>query len=131
MPADGGREIATLAAALAELSIQLGTKQSLLENTVESIRDAIVAVDAHGVIVVANAAARRLLDVDRGFDGLRGKRKFACFLADGVTPLSIPDSPLARALGGESVDDFELVVQSGSGARVNIVANARAAPRPR
>src|SRR4029079_17176295 len=77
------------------------------------------------VIVVANAAARRLLDVDRGFDSLMGTRKFACFLADGVTPLSIPDSPLARALRGESVDDFELVVESGSGARVNIVANAR------
>ena len=125
MPGDGGREIATLAAALAELSTQLGTKQDLLENTVESIRDAVVAVDAHGVVVVANAAARRLLGVDSGFDTLAGKRTFACFLADGVTPLPIPDSALARALRGESVDDFELVVESGSGARFNMVANAR------
>jgi PAS domain S-box-containing protein len=125
MPADGGREIATLAAALAELSTQLGTKQNLLENTVESIRDAVVVADENAVVVVANAAARRLLDVDRGFDSLTGKRTFACFLADGVTPLPIPASPLARALRGENVDDFDLVLQSGSGARVNIVANAR------
>ncbi len=104
---------------------QLGTKQNLLENTVESIRDAVIAVDEHGVVVVANAAARRLLDVDRGFDTLMGKRTFVCFFADGVTPLPIPDSALARALRGESVDDFELVVQSGAGARVNMVANAR------
>jgi len=125
MPAEGGREIVTLAAALAELSSQLGTKQNLLENTVESIRDAVVAVDERAVVVVANAAARRLLGVDRGFDSLAGTRTFACFLADGVAPLPIPDSPLARALRGESVDDFELVVESGSGARFDIVANAR------
>jgi len=125
MPSEGGREIATLAAALAELSTQLGAKQNLPENTVESIRDAVVVVDEHGVIVIANAAARRLLDVDRGFDTLMGKRTFVCYLADGVTPLPIPDSALARALRGESVDDFELVVESGHGARVNMVANAR------
>ena len=125
MPAEGGREIATLAAALTAFSTQLGAKQNLLENTVESIRDAVVVVDEHGVVVVANAAARRLLDVYSGFDSLAGKRKFACFLADGVTPLPIPDSPLARAMDGESVDDFELVVETGSGTRVSIVANAR------
>jgi PAS domain S-box-containing protein len=125
MPSEGGREFASLATALAGLSTQLGTKQNLLENTVESIRDAVIVVDEHGVVVVANAAARRLLDIDRGFDTLMGKRTFVCYLADGVTPLPIPDSALARALRGESVDDFELVVESGPGARVNMVANAR------
>jgi PAS domain S-box-containing protein len=125
MPSGGGREIAGLAAALAGLSSQLGTKHNPLENTLESIRDAVIVVDEHAVVVIANAAARRLLDVFSGFDSLAGKRTFACFLADGVTPLPVPDSPLARALRGESVDDFELVVESGSGARVNIVANAR------
>jgi PAS domain S-box-containing protein len=125
MPADGGLEFARLATALEGLSTQLGAKQNLLENTVESIRDAVIVVDEHGIVVVANAAARRLLDIDRGFDSLMGKRTFACFLADGVTPLPIPDSALALALRGESVDDFELVVESRSGARVNIVANAR------
>jgi PAS domain S-box-containing protein len=109
-----------------ELSAQLGTRQDLLENTVESIRDAVIVVDEHAVVVVANAAARRLLGVDRGFNSLTGPRKFTCFLTDGVTPLPIPDSPLARALRGENVDDFELVVQSGQpGARASMVANAR------
>ena len=117
---------ATMNAAFAELSSQLGTKQNLLENTVESIRDCVVVVDEGAVVVVANAAARRLLGVDRGFDSLTGVRKFACFLSDGVTPLSIPDSPLARALRGESIDDFELVVQAGQcGANACFVANAR------
>ena len=109
--------MATLTAAFAELSAQLGTKQNLLENTVESIRDCVVVADENAVVVVANAAARRLLGVDRGFDSLTGVRKFACFLSDGITPLPIPDSPLARALRGENVDDFELVVQRRSGSR--------------
>ena len=126
MPSDGGPEIAALAGALGELSHQLGTRQNLLENTVESIRDAVIVVDEHAVVVVANAAARRLLGIDRGFDSLTGPRKFACFLADGVTLLPIPDSPLARALRGENVDDFELVVQADApAAPVLIVANAR------
>ena len=111
MPSEGRGEVATLTAAFAELSSQLGTKQNLLENTVESIRDCVVVVDENAVVVVANAAARRLLGVDRGFDSLTGVRKFACFLSDGVTTLPIADSPLARALRGENVDDFELVVQ--------------------
>ena len=103
--------MAPLSAAFAELSGQLGIRQNLLENTVESIRDCVVVADENAVVVVANAAARRLLGVDRGFDSLTGVRKFACFLSDGTTPLPIPDSPLARALRGENVDDFELVVQ--------------------
>ena len=126
MPSGGCQEMAMLTAAFAELSGQLGTKRNLLENTVESIRDCVVVADENAVVVVANAAARRLLSVDRGFDSLRGVRKFACFHSDGTTPLSIPDSPLARALRGENVDDFELVVQPGqSDARAYIVANAR------
>ena len=126
VPSDGGREIAILAAAFAELSTQLGTKQNLLENTVESIRDCVVVTDETGVVVVANAAARRLLGVDPGFNSMTGTRRFGCFLADGETPLPIPNSPLARALRGENVDDFELVVQSEQpGASVYFVANAR------
>ncbi|WP_249165186.1 PAS domain-containing sensor histidine kinase [Bradyrhizobium sp. AUGA SZCCT0431] len=126
MPSEGSREMAPLSAAFAELSGQLGARPNLLENTVESIRDCVVVADENAVVVVANGAARQLLGVDRGFDSLTGVRKFACFLSDGTTPLPIPDSPLARALRGEHVDDFELMVQSeGSCAKAHIVANAR------
>jgi len=126
MPGEGGREVAMLAAALTELSSQFGARQNLLENTVESIRDSVVVVDENAVVVVANAAARRLLGADRGFDSLAGVRKFACFLSDGTTPLPIRDSPLARALRGENVDNFELAVQiERCGANAHFVANAR------
>ncbi|MET3838520.1 PAS domain S-box protein [Bradyrhizobium sp. OAE829] len=126
MPAEASWEMAPLSAAFAELSDQLGVRPNLLENTVESIRDCVVVADENAVVVVANGAARQLLGVDRGFDSLTGVRKFACFLSDGTTPLPIPDSPLARALRGEHVDDFELIVQpEGACAKAFIIANAR------
>jgi PAS domain S-box-containing protein len=126
MPANGGREIGILAAAFVEMSTQLGTKQKLLENTVESIRDSVLVADENGKIVVANAAARQLLGVDLGFSSTTGTRTFTCYLADGVTRLAASDSPLVRAMRGEVVDDLELVVQPMEpAARVTIVANAR------
>ncbi|MEH2570389.1 PAS domain S-box protein [Bradyrhizobium sp. AZCC 2289] len=126
IPTDGCGEIDGLAAAFAELTTQFGTKRDLLEKTVESIRDSVVVADENGVVVVANAAARRLLGVAPGFNSLTGTRTFACFLADDVTPMPIPDSPLARALRGENVDDFELAVQpEAPAARAYIVTNAR------
>ena len=125
VPSKGGREIAILAASFAEMTTQLGRKQKLLENTVESIRDSVIVADENGNVVVANAAARRLLCVYPGFSSTTAPRKFACFLADAVTPLPLSSSPLARALRGEDVDDLEIVVQPEQpDAPVHIVANA-------
>lgn len=118
--------ITGLAVALGGMATQLRTKQDLLENTVESIRDSVIVADERGVIVVANAAARRLLGVAPGFNSLTDPRNFACFFADDVTPMPVPASPLARALRGENVDDCELAVQpERPGERAYIVANAR------
>ena len=125
MPSRGGREIAILAASFAEMTTELGRRQKLLENTVESIRDCVLVADEDGIIVVANAAARRLLGVGPGFSSTTGARTFSCFFDDSVTPLPISSSPLALALRGESVDEVELVVQLKQGARIHIVASAR------
>ena len=126
MPTKGGREIAILAASFAEMTTQLGRKQKLLENTVESIRDSVIVADENGNVVVANAAARRQLRVAPGFKSMTAPRKFACFFADAVTPLPLSSSPLARALRGENVDDLEIVVQPEQpAAKVHVVANAR------
>ena len=126
MPRDGDREIARLAAALAEMSAQLGTKRDLLESTVENIRDSIVVIDENSVVVIANGAARRLLGVEPGFNDITWTRKFHCFFADGTTPLPKADSSLVRALSGESIDDFELVVlPEHASEKVHLVANAR------
>ncbi|MHC2438335.1 hybrid sensor histidine kinase/response regulator [Bradyrhizobium sp. USDA 4451] len=124
--ADGNPEAARLAATLAELSAQLGSRQILLEKTIESIRDPVVVVEQHGVVVIANAAARRLYKVEPGFDTLTGVRSFQNYYADGTTVMPISDTPVARALRGDDVDDFELIVRPLSpDPELCIVANAR------
>jgi len=126
MPWKGGREISILAATFTDMTTELGRRQKLLENTVESIRDSVLVADENGNIVVANAAARRLLGVGPGFSSVGGTRKFSYFFADAVTPLPVSSSPLALALHGENVDELELVVQlEQPTARIHVMANAR------
>src|SRR5216683_2869633 len=123
MPSDGGREISALSATFAEMATQIRAKQSLLENTIESIGDPVLVADERGQIVVANAAAKRLLQIVPGA-GVRGK--FSYFYPDGVTPMPASRLALVRALGGESVDDQELfVVPEAPCVPAYVVANAR------
>ncbi|HEX7922706.1 MAG TPA: PAS domain S-box protein, partial [Bradyrhizobium sp.] len=122
----GDGEAAQLAATLAELSAQLGSRQHLLEKTVESIRDPVVVADEHRMIVIVNAAARRLYHVEPGFDILTGVRTFQNYYADGTTVMPIAETPMARALRGEDIDDCELIVKPlGPEPAVCLVANAR------
>ncbi len=126
MVVGGNDETAQLSATLAELSAQLGSRQHLLEKTVESIRDPVVVADEHGMVVIVNAAARRLYGVEPGFDTISGVRRFQNYYADGTTVMPIPDTPMARALRGHDVDDFELIVKpDGPEPAVYLVANAR------
>jgi PAS domain S-box-containing protein len=123
MPSDGGREISALSATFAEMATQIRTKQALLENTIESIGDSVLVADERGQVVVANAAAKRLLDVVPG-GGMT--RTFSYFYPDGVTPMPASSLALVRALGGESVDDQEfIVVPEAPCVAANIIANAR------
>ncbi len=124
MPLGGNQE--TARGALDELSARLGTRQSLLEKTVESIRDPVVVVDHCGAIVIINAAARRLLGVEPGFNILTGAQAFRCQYADDETAMPISELPLARALRGEQVDDLELIVKPRPDEQgVRLLANAR------
>jgi PAS domain S-box-containing protein len=123
MPSDGGREISALSATFAEMATQIRAKQSLLENTIESIGDSVLVADERGQIVVANAAAKRLLQI---VPGAGMTKKFSYFYPDGVTPLPASSLALVRALGGESVDDQEfIVVPEAPCVPAYVVANAR------
>ena len=126
LPSGGGAEIRILAEEFAGMASELRAKQAMLENTIASIGDPVIVADERGQIVVANAAAQRLLGIDPGADPARAIRKFSYFHPDGVTPLPLSSSALARALRGESVDDQEFIVRSeASRVPAYIVANAR------
>jgi PAS domain S-box-containing protein len=124
VPAGGCREIADLAAAFTDMSTRLGTRVALLELTLQSISDPVLVVDAQGKIVIANAAAKRLLGVDLSI--VVRSNPFRYFLPDGVTRALPEDSPLARALHGEDVDDVEYIAEAkATGVRENIAVTAR------
>jgi PAS domain S-box-containing protein len=126
MPSEGGREIGVLSATFAEMATQIGTKQALLENTIESISDSVLVADERGQIVIANAAAKRLLGIDPGSGTIKATRKLSYFYPDGITHMPVSSSALSRALRGESVDDLEFVVQpETSCVPTYLVANAR------
>jgi PAS domain S-box-containing protein len=124
VPAGGCREITDLAAAFTDMSTRLGTRVALLELTLQSISDPVLVVDAQGKIVIANAAAKRLLGVDLSI--VVRSNPFRYFLPDGVTRALPEDSPLARALHGEDVDDVEYIAEAkATGVRENIAVTAR------
>ena len=126
LPSGGGAEIRILAEEFAGMATELRAKQALLENTIASIGDPVLVADERGQIVVANAAAQHLLEIDPGADPAKTVRKFSYFYPDGVTPLPLWSSALARALRGESVDDLEFIVQpEGTSVPAYMVANAR------
>jgi PAS domain S-box-containing protein len=123
MPSNGGREIRALSATFAEMATQIRTKQALLENTIESIGDSVLVADERGKIVLANAAAKGLLEI---VPGTGTTRTLHYFHPDGVTPLPASNLALVRALDGESVDDQEfIIVPEAPGVAANIIANAR------
>lgn len=126
LPSGGGGEIGVLSNAFASMATELKAKQALLENTIASISDPVLVADEHGRIVIANAAARRLLEIDPGANPAKAARQFNYFYPDGVTPLPRSSSALARALRGESVDDLEFIVQPEAPCvPAYFVANAR------
>ena len=126
LPSGGGAEIRILSEAFAGMATELRAKQALLENTIASIGDPVLVTDESGRIVIANAAAQRLLEKVPGADPAEALRRLSFFYPDGVTPLPAASSVLARALRGESVDDMEFVVQpEAPHVQAYIVANAR------
>jgi PAS domain S-box-containing protein len=114
----------TLATVLAQSFSKPLRRQALLEHAVQSISDPVLVVDANGTIVIANAAAKRLLGVDLSI--IVRSNPFRYFLPDGVTRALPEESPLARALHGEDVDDVEYIAEAkATGVRENIAVTAR------
>ena len=91
MPTQGVGEITKLATAFAGMAARLRTRQALFEHTVQSISDPLLVIDANGKIVIANAAARRLMGVDLSIT--TRSNPFRYFLADGVTRALPEDLP--------------------------------------
>lgn len=83
-----------------------------LEPILQTVSDGIVVVDHHGVFLVFNEAAERILGVglmDASQD--EWSEAYGLFLPDRVTPYPSEQLPLARAAKGEAVRDAEIHVR--------------------
>ena len=92
-------------------------QQTLLEAVVSELPLALLACDAAGNITHYNRAAAELFRIESRkaaatATGSSDPQPLAAdiFLADGVTPVTGDNLPLARALRGEIIDHLELVV---------------------
>jgi PAS domain S-box-containing protein len=98
-----------------DMAAALLQNQTLLEAVIAELPAALLACDAVGHITHYNRAAADLLSIPgtaaAGLESAgRQPRAAEVYLADGVTPLSWEDQPLARALRGETITNTELVV---------------------
>jgi len=130
-PAEGQPRL--VVAQVQDMAERLGLQKSLEEHrgftaaVLENLDSGIVACDDQGTLTVLNRAGRRMLP---GYDTATGpegwSEHFGVYRPDGVTPLSMEELPLYRALHGEGVRDCELVIAPGGGKPRTVTVNGQA-----
>jgi hypothetical protein len=90
-------------------------QQTLLEAVITDLPVALLACDVAGQITHYNRAAADLHCIHTQEPSAQGSPEphllaAEVYLADGVTPVSEADHPLARALRGETISNLELVI---------------------
>ncbi|GAC1312831.1 MAG: hypothetical protein NVSMB16_09680 [Acidimicrobiales bacterium] len=104
--------------AQAQAEEALNAERKFLQAVLDSLEEGIVACDAEGTLTPFNPATERLHGLP--LEGLAPEswaHHYDLYAADGVTPLSLEDVPLFRALHDRTVDNDEIVVAPRQGAR--------------
>ena len=98
-------------------------RNQVLENILDSISDAVVAIDGKGDYLVFNASAKRLFGPPvRGSALDRRSEKYGLFLPDRVSPFPDEELPMARALSGMHADDVEIFVSGSNAASEHLIS---------
>jgi signal transduction histidine kinase/ActR/RegA family two-component response regulator len=98
----------------------------ILTATITSMADAVLVTGDDGRVIVANPAAKSLFGDRPDVGSEDWTRDYGRFLADGVTPFPLLETPIARAARGESVDNVEIVLcPPGSEKNIHLIANGR------
>jgi PAS domain S-box-containing protein len=90
---------------------KLRQSTSVLESTFASMAEAVLVVDSEEQIVLANAAAERLLQYRPGMTIAQFSIQNVKYRPDGLTPLLPDERLIARALRGEQFNGLEIVVR--------------------
>jgi PAS domain S-box-containing protein len=83
----------------------------VLDNTINSMIDAVLVGDRNATIVLCNPAAQRVMNISVGMNTRQWTHAQEIFMADGVTPMPLEQRPLMRAVRGESFENYELTVR--------------------
>lgn len=90
----------------------------------DSMADGVVACDENGVLVLFNRTAREWHGLDpMGLSKEEWARHYDLYRADGTTPLSTEEIPLAMAFNGETVKDAGMAIVVGDQPPRFILAN--------
>lgn len=90
---------------------ELRQQASILRLVLDSMADGVAVVDDRGELVLQNPAADRMLGPAAAPAAAEARAEAAMYLPDQVTALPASEHPLARALQGEPVDQFEIFVR--------------------
>ena len=82
----------------------------ILDNTITSMSDAVLVADESGTILLSNPAARRVLGIASGMTADIWSQAYEIFLGNGTTALPWQEGPLMRAVRGEMVANFDVIV---------------------
>jgi signal transduction histidine kinase/ActR/RegA family two-component response regulator len=97
-----------------------------LDATIASMADAVLVADENGQIILANPAANAMFGEIQSVGSKDWKRRNPILLPDGVTLFPTGETPMARAIRGESVDNLEIVLHRLSTlTTIHLIANGR------
>jgi len=133
IPDDARGEIGVLARAFARMANEVRAQTAavrhnaeILDKTFASMADAVLVISKDGNTLLANPAAERLLRGQTGLGLDAWRAGFRRFHGDSITPMKIEDTPISRAMRGESVDAQDIVVvANGETKPQHLVASSR------
>jgi two-component system cell cycle sensor histidine kinase/response regulator CckA len=103
----------------------LHSEREMLTRILDAASEAVIACDSNGVLTYFNPAARSLSPVPPIGQGLETwEQRYTMLRADGRTPMPLSETPLFRALRGETVLRAELVTAPSEGTPRRFLANA-------
>src|ERR1700712_1062965 len=94
---------------------ELRHSNEVLQNTFNSVAEAVLVLDTKGEILLANEAAAKMLNFRQGMTVREVRRMSVGYRADGITRLTVEEMPASRVLRGEPFDEQEIIIRPTEG----------------
>ena len=133
VPTHASHELGVLARAFEHMAAEVREKTAavrrnaeVLDKIVASMADAVLVVDRDGKTVFSNPALVTLFGDHAKIGSPEWRETYHRFRPDGVTPYPHDETPIGRAIRGESFDNLELLMRRKGETHTNyIVASGR------